>query len=80
MFRDIVAPAEPVAKLEADIAKREKDMELGIQVKETERILVEARNRSGLMTRNRQGNVKKVWERFYGTWGPGVKSGGVKKP
>ena len=31
------------------------------------------------MTGNRQGNVNKVWERFYGTWGPGAKAGGVKK-
>ena len=75
MVRDIVAPLEALAKFEADITKMEKYTELGIKVEETTKRLNEARKRLQLMKGNRQENVKKVWERFYGAWGPGAKAG-----
>lgn len=71
----MVAPVKSVAKLEADIAKMEKYVELGIKVEETQKSLTEAKNRLGLMKGDRQENVKKVWDRFYGAWGPGAKAG-----
>lgn len=78
MVRDILAPVDTVARLQADIAKMEKYVELGIKLEETQKSLTEARNRLGLMRGHRQENVKKVWERFYGAWGPGVRAGGAK--
>lgn len=75
MARDTAALVESVAKLEADIVKMEKYIKLNIKVEETRKSLTEARNRLWLMRGNRQKNVKKVWERFYGAWGPGAKSG-----
>lgn len=78
IVRDILAPVDTVAKLEADIEKMEKYVELGIKVEETQKSLTEARNRLGFMRGNRKENVKKVRERFYGAWGPGVKAGGAQ--
>lgn len=75
MVRDVAAPPEALAKLEADITKMERYVGLGIKVEETTKRLNEARNKLQLMKRNGQENVKKIWERFYGAWGPGAKAG-----
>lgn len=79
LCKDVIAPApgyvDAVLKIEQDLAKMEKYLEQGIQKAEMGRAIVERSKRLDVTKRQRKEGLLRVWERFYGAWGPGVRGG-----
>ena len=82
MCKDVIAPApgyvDVVQKIEVDLRRVESYLEHEVKTEDMRRGIIEAERRLDMARRQRKERLSRVWERFYGAWGPGVK-GGKKK-